>query len=947
MTPVLCALFFLSGAAALLFETLWFRQAGLAFGNSVWASSLVLSSFMAGLALGNGLMARHGDRIRRPLRCYAFIEAVIAIAGVALVLGLPQLGGWLAPVFRQLLEQPIALNGLRLGSAFVLLLLPATAMGATLPVLVKALLARDPNFGSVLGRLYGWNTLGAVAGAVAGEWFLIEWFGIRGTAYVAGGFDAVAAFVALLLSRRFVLKAESAPEAATKASLGPHAWRILAAAFTAGGLLLAFEVVWFRFMHLFVHSGGLAFALMLAVVLAGIAFGGFLGGVWLRRDADAHRHTWLLALAAGAVAATLYATFSLPLAAQANELLGDPPVVLWLSFVLMFPVALFSGVMFIFMGALLHREVPTGTRAAGLLTLSNTLGAALGSGMAGFLLLPLLGMETSFVVLSAAYLVVAALLWRGPALRAASGSGAESPGRRQRQLAHIAVPLAFVLAFALFPFGKMERVYLWTSISRWDSRHKDEVAAIREGRIETAIYLRSALDGETLYYRLLTDGFAMSGTSVRGRRYQKLYVYWPVALRPDPKQALVISYGVGSTAKALVDTRSLEHIDVVDISRAILDLSEIIYPDPADHPLRDPRVQVHIEDGRFFLQTSERRYDLITGEPPPPKNAGVVNLYTREYFQLIHDRLTEGGITTYWLPVHNTLESDTRAIIRAFCDVFEDCSLWSGQNLDWMLVGSRAARWTRSEDSFEKLWGDPALAPELEAVGLERPEQLGALFMADAAQLRALIGDAAPLVDDRPKRLGNRLHSPREARRTFRDWLDAEQNRERFIASEFIERAWPPKLRERSIAYFETQGVVDRSLANLPVGVTERLRDLHRLLVDTNLTTAPLLQLGISTDRTRAVDALVRRGAPTERHGEVLARRAVAEREYALATRLLEKVRRPRDRDLLFFRVFVLAMAGRNDDALELARRNRGWLPDDEESRGYWKWLEATFGLTR
>jgi len=203
MTPILCGLFFLSGAAALLFETLWFRQAGLAFGNSVWASSLVLSSFMAGLALGNGLMARHGGRIRHPVRLYAGFEAVIALAGVTLVLGLPQLGHWLAPVFRQLLEQPIALNGLRLGSAFVLLLLPATAMGATLPVLVKALLAHDANFGSVLGRLYGWNTLGAVAGAVAGEWFLIEWFGIRGTAVVAGGFDIAAAVVALGLSRRF------------------------------------------------------------------------------------------------------------------------------------------------------------------------------------------------------------------------------------------------------------------------------------------------------------------------------------------------------------------------------------------------------------------------------------------------------------------------------------------------------------------------------------------------------------------------------------------------------------------------------------------------------------------------------------------------------------------------------------------------------------------------
>ena len=117
------------------------------------------------------------------------------------------------------------------------------------------------------------------------------------------------------------------------------------------------------------------------------------------------------------------------------------------------------------------------------------------------------------------------------------------------------------------------------------------------------------------------------------------------------------------------------------------------------------------------------------------------------------------------------------------------------------------------------------------------------------------------------------------------------------------------------------------------------------MLVDTKLTTAPLLRLGVTTDRTRAIDALIRRGAPAQRYNEVLARRAVAERKYALAERLLAKVRRPRDRDLLFFRVFILAMAGRGEDARDLAQRNRDWLPDDEESRSYWQWLEATFEL--
>ncbi len=152
---ILSAIFLVSGTAALLFETLWFRQAGLAFGNSVWASSLVLSSFMGGLALGNGLMIRLGPRVRSPVRLYALLEVLIAGSGVALVYGLPLLSGWLAPLLRPFLDSPWILNPLRLSVAFVLLLLPATAMGATLPLLVKAVRERDPSFGAALGRLYG------------------------------------------------------------------------------------------------------------------------------------------------------------------------------------------------------------------------------------------------------------------------------------------------------------------------------------------------------------------------------------------------------------------------------------------------------------------------------------------------------------------------------------------------------------------------------------------------------------------------------------------------------------------------------------------------------------------------------------------------------------------------------------------------------------------------
>jgi hypothetical protein len=432
----------------------------------------------------------------------------------------------------------------------------------------------------------------------------------------------------------------------------------------------------------------------------------------------------------------------------------------------------------------------------------------------------------------------------------------------------------------------------------------------------------------------------MSATTAFARRYMKLFVYWPVALHPAPRRALLISYGVGSTAKALVDTRALEHIDVVDISRDILELSRVVHPESADDPLGDPRVRVHIEDGRFFLQVTGERYDLITAEPPPPKNAGVVNLYTREYFQLIRDRLNEGGMVTYWLPVHNTLPSDTRAIIRAFCDVFPDCSLWSGAGLDWMLAGSRDARFrfSRDEAAFVRQWRDPALAFELRAVGLELPEQLGALFMADAEQLASRLGDAEPLVDDWPKRISNLRHVPAAAWRTYDAWMDTSANRHRFRESSFVARAWPPALRERSLPYFEVQELIERDIRGLAVPMPQRMRELWFLLRDTPLTTAPLWHLGISSDKARAAERARAAGALTPLLREVDARVAVARRRYAQALAEMPDAT-PGDPASLYFRATVLALAGRGPEARALEADNRDWLPDDAGDRRFWRWL--------
>ena len=927
----LCAVFLLSGAAGLLFETLWFRQAGLAFGNGVWASSLVLSSFMAGLALGNGLAARFGGRTQRPVRLYAILEWVIGGTGVALVFLLPELAGGLAPLWRPFLDHPWILNPLRLAVGFTLLLIPATAMGATLPLLVKALHARDPNFGAVLGRLYGWNTAGAVLGAVAGEAALIAWFGVRGTAWVAAGLNLAAAAGALALAARIGDTATSAgkPDAPT-AGLR-RALPLLASAMLAGGILLALEVVWFRLLSLFVYSAGLSFALMLAIVLAGIALGGFAGGLWLRRRSQAFQQAPVIALLAGGAAVGSYIAFGTVIDPGGAPAAERPLEILWLGAVLMLPVALLSGVLFPLTGAALEHWLAPDTRAAGLLTLANTVGGALGALAGGFVLLPALGMERSLQVLATLYGVAGVLLLS--ARRAAAHPAPAWPVA--------AASVVFALALFAFPEGAMRNHHFSAVARRFGNAPGIEIAVAREGRTETVLYLRTSVLGEPLFHRLVTDGFGMATDRVWAQRYMKLFVYWPVALQPEARSALLISYGIGGTAKALTDTAGLERIDIVDISEDVLEASNVVYPDAAEHPLRDPRVQIHVEDGRFFLQTTPQRYDLITSEPPPPRHAGVVNLYTREYFQLVHDRLTEGGINTYWLPVHSLSPQETRSIIAAYCEVFRDCSLWTTARLNWMLVGSRAARWSRSEPAFTRQWQDERVETELRALGIEKPEQVGTMFLADADQLREIVGAVPPLEDDFPKRLQEgRAHS--DSHSAHARWMDTKRARERFATSTFVENAWPADLRERTLAYFDLQRMLTSTRGGFtaPRGNrTARFRELHQVLTETDLETLPLWQLGVERGSLRVADRLIGRGGPAQPHAHLLGARALAERDFAGAARYFARANGPDD---AYLEVYALAMAGRPAAAQRAARRRLG--PGAGEG-AWWAWMVDTFDL--
>jgi spermidine synthase len=361
------------------------------------------------------------------------------------------------------------------------------------------------------------------------------------------------------------------------------------------------------------------------------------------------------------------------------------------------------------------------------------------------------------------------------------------------------------------------------------------VAHVVQGPTTTLQVLRGDSFGEPARWRLVTDSYSMTGIMREALRYMQLFAWLPLAMHPEPRRALLISYGIGTTARALLDDPGLKELTIVDISPEILAASRFVHG--AQDPLTDPRARVVVEDGRHFLRTRPDQFDIITAEPPPPGMAGVVNLYSREYFIALAERLAPGGLATYWLPMEQFEPRGARAVIAAFCDAFPDCTLWSGAKLDWILMGGRDFRHRPTAEGLARLWNDPKSAARIAASGLEHPAQLGATFLADAEQLRGWLAATAPVTDDHPKRL--ETSSPRTKFGEYEALLEPLPAAARFRSSRWIQAHWPAEFVDPAVEFYRVQQIVN---FQFPATLAEKLQLVDGLLRHTKLS-IPVLWL--------------------------------------------------------------------------------------------------------
>jgi spermidine synthase len=934
---IVSAILFLSGGSALLFQTLWLRLSGLAFGNSVWSAALILSSFMAGLALGSGIAASATLPRMRPLRIYAGLETIVATFGCTLVFGLPLLGEWMRPVFHAFWQQQQVLNVVRFTVSFMILLIPTTAMGLTLPVLLGDPLLRHQEFGRGMGFLYGANTLGAMAGALLGEIYLVEKFGLLGTAWTAAGVGGAAAAIAWVFAQAKPARIEKAPPRfRLRLSLGTNPpWKLLFVSMGSGAALLGLEVIWVRFLRLYVASTSIAFSVMLAVVLAGIGFGSIGAGLVPERLLPRRRLLPLLLILAASATLLCYLLFPVP-AQPPNIPTFDRAFALQvglLSLALMFPVAFLSGALLPAIASCVQSELANWTNSTGLTILFNTIGAACGPLLAGFILLPWFGFQSSLIFCAAVYAGLALLTSQKQnwSLRKPSG------------ITMVSLSAAFVLILVFFPYHRDESHF--ANARRLYEVDGSVLDKKIEGTADTYQLLRRDLFGQPYYYRLVTNSYSMSGTVPRSQRYMRMFAYLPLTLRPESENALLICYGVGVTADAFTRDTHLRHLDIVDISKEVFDLADSYVGAGYSNPLRDPRVTTFVQDGRFFLQASPTSYDIITGEPPPLKTAGAVNLYTEQFFSLMKGRLKDGGIASFWLPIYQVTADETKAILRAFHNVFPNASLWATSDLEWVMIGIKPPVRIPDEESVRRLWSDPSSGSDLFRIGLEVPEQVPALFLMDAQEIDRLTQGIEPLDDFHPKRLTDAQPDLAPVYRLSNSYFESGGASRRFFASSLTRELWPNERKESLEQFFFFREIRYRATT----AGSNWLAELDLYLRNSQLR-IPVLEVQ-NSDAWRVALAEKFAGSspslPREAVHDLLAD-ALARRDTGAAIRLLEgeQDRRFSNVNDFFLLVYLYCHNGSVEKADALARTYAGSIKKDGFVDWLWGELQAEFGFS-
>ena len=769
-SKTLSSVFFLSGVAGLGYQVVWGRWLHAVFGASAWAHAAILSAFMAGLALGSYAAGRYCEGIRGsrpktdPIKVYGVIELLIG----AWALSFP----WLLDVavflqgkfFFHLVEETTVYGLIRFAFCFTILLVPTALMGATFPLLSDYVSRRSDAPARWAGLLYSLNTAGAVAGALLGGFYLVAHFGLTASNNFLVLINFGVAAIAILVARHNRMPAEMTTDRNTKAATGEdptagHGHRarlyglVLGLFLVNGFFNLSYEVLWARALALIIGTTTYAFSVMLAVFLAGIAAGSW----WMTRRYPTLKNPLRLLLAIQAAMAIWVLASPLLVNALpyiflqglwAFGITWTTSVVLKcvLCVLLLFPLTFAMGAVFPLGINLAFTRPERLAREVGDLYSINTAGGILGAFIAGFAVIPFLGVERGIALTALLHLITVAILLL-------NSKDAREVLRPQARIWAAVAGLALVLPL----MAQWNPLILASGVYFQPRTFYDTAGNLRLKEMMSQVTLRYHAEGASATVDVLENptGFralAINGKSVATSNYydyrvQRLLGILPLLLHPEPKRILVIGLGTGMTSGTSSIDPATESLKIIEINREVIGATEHFLEWNLG-VVNKSGTRIVVEDATHYLRFTPERFDVITSDPIHPFVAGAGNLYSIDSYQEALAKLNPGGVFCQWVPLYQLDDPDINSILRTFDEVWDNATVWvTGK--DFVLCGARDSYMSDFETFRAKASSEP-YAEILQLLGFWTPEEVLSAYVGRLSSLRTEFGEAVVNTVERP-----------------------------------------------------------------------------------------------------------------------------------------------------------------------------------------------------
>ena len=745
---ILLALFFFSGASALIYQVVWVRMFSLVFGITVFAVSTVLTAFMAGLALGSLYFGRLVDRRGNPVRLFGFLQIGIGLFGLSFPFLLEGLNHLHVEIQRHAAMGFYPGSLLRFALCFLLLLIPTTLMGGTLPVLSKFFVSRLKRLGWDIGRLYSINNLGAVIGVFLATFFLMRAIGVRATINLAAAINLAVGCVALLVAGGLPAAEPAAAQredemepvmgqsgAEEGAQQYPRFVLYLALwAFAIEGFAaLSYEVVWSRILLVAsTHKSVYFFGVIVITFIFGLSLGSIIVAKFIDRKKDLLTLFGLVEIAIGVGGMLVLRAFAI-LPVSLSRLRMSPGTSWWTSifgesllfFLTMLIPATLMGMTFPIVGKIYTTNIKRLGRRIGEIGCLDTVGSIFGSFVAGFVMIPFMGVLGAAIATALLNLAVgAALIFTHPFIGA----------RAKLETALLLGCIGFGAHFVI-PSGVDIRHYQMAMPG-------DKVLYYKEGTSAT-VTVPQRRDGMK---SLAINGAVTAWAEFGDVRVHRMLGYLPLLLQENPRNALVVGLGMGVTAQSLLQP-GMEEVECVEISPEVVEACGRCFSDLNHNVLSEPRLRLTVDDGRHRLLVTDKKYDIITTNAVHPRLSP--NLYTKDFYELCKARLTEDGVMCQWLPTNWMTEEDYRMLIRSFTHAFPHTSLWLINEYHTILVGAPS----KLEIDFGRLTRkleEEKCKSDLSQVALQDPFALLGQYVCDEDTLREYVAQAPLNSDDHP-----------------------------------------------------------------------------------------------------------------------------------------------------------------------------------------------------